>query len=111
MINPIYQGETAVLFGTGPSLTPYQISLAQSAQKDGRAKLFGSNRSFEFDLDVVAGCNWEFWHLYWDQIKDYRCHKWATLDHDKVKQFDINRSEERRVGKSVSMRDGCSSHI
>ena len=50
-------------------------------------KTFGANRTFEFDLDVIVGCNWQFWHHYWDQIKDYRCHKWATLDHDKVRHF------------------------
>jgi len=76
---------------TGPSLTLEQID------KVSHLKRFGANRAFEFDLDVIAGCNWQFWHHYWDQIKDYKCHKWATLDYDQVKQFDVNFIESRFI--------------
>ena len=70
-----------VIVCTGPSLTLEQLDKVK------HLKRFGANRTFEFDLDVIAGCNWQFWHHYWDQIKDCRCHKWATLDYEKVNHF------------------------
>lgn len=72
MINPIYKGETAVIIGTGPSLTYDQI------RKTAHLKRFGANRAFEFGLDVLHGCNWQFWDHYWPQIKDLPCDKWTT---------------------------------
>ena len=83
------ENRVGVIIGTGPSLTTEQL------EKVKHLKRFGANRAFEFDLDVIAACNWEFWHHYWDQIKDYRCHKWATLDYERVKHLDVNYIESR----------------
>lgn len=89
--NVFQEGESGVcaIVCTGPSLTIDQV------EKVKRIPTFGANRAFEFDLDVIAGCNWQFWHHYWEQIKGYRCIKWATLDHDKVKHLDLNLIESR----------------
>lgn len=64
--------DVGVIVGCGPSLTKDQLG------KVSHLKRFGANRSFEFDLDVILGCNWQFWKHYWPQIKDMRCDKWAT---------------------------------
>ena len=61
-----------VVIGTGPSLTSEQID------KVSHLKKFGANRAFEFDVDVLHGCNHQFWDYYWDQVKDLRCDKWTT---------------------------------
>lgn len=69
MIEPKYKGRTAVIIGTGPSLTLDQIELSKDLVR------FGCNRAFEFDLDVLAATNKEFWDYYWNDIKDLRCVK------------------------------------
>ena len=61
-----------VVIGTGPSLTSDQIA------KVSHLKKFGANRAFEFDVDVLHGCNWQLWEHYLPQIKDLRGHKWTT---------------------------------
>lgn len=61
-----------VVIGTGPSLTQDQID------KVSHLKRFGVNRAFEFDVDVLVGCNYQFWEHYWPEVKDLRCHKWTT---------------------------------
>ena len=72
MIEPIYYGQTAAIIGTGPSLTQEQLDKVKHLKK------FGANRAFEFDLDVLHGCNHQFWHYYWHKVKDLRCDKWTT---------------------------------
>ena len=64
--------DVGVIIGCGPSLTPEQIEMTRHLPQ------FGANRAFQFDIDVVLGCNWEFWDHYWPQIKDMRCDKWTT---------------------------------
>lgn len=59
-----------LIVGTGPSLNPEQF-------KNTKLKKFGCNRAFEFDLDVLAATNYQFWDYYWPQIKDLRCDKWT----------------------------------
>lgn len=61
-----------VVIGTGPSLTPEQVASVS------HLKRFGANRSFEFDIDVVLGCNYQFWRHYWPQIGGMRCDKWTS---------------------------------
>ena len=61
-----------VVIGTGPSLTQEQIDKVSHLRK------FGVNRAFEFGVDVLVGCNTQFWQHYWNEIKDLRCHKWTT---------------------------------
>jgi len=92
MIDPLFatgENPLGVVIGCGPSLSTEQLDKVK------HLKRFGANRSFEFDLDVVLGCNYQFWDYYWDQIKDYRCHKWTTRPELKGKYPGLNYIEER----------------
>lgn len=69
-----YDG-TAIICGTGPSITPDQIRLVNASQ----AKVFSCNRAWEiFRTDVLHACNHQFWDLWWDRIKDQPFEKWTT---------------------------------
>ena len=96
MIEPIYHGETAIIVGTGPSLTPEVIQTAAKAQKEGKVRLFGMNMAFSvLDLDLLHGCNIAFWDHYWPEVKDLRCHKWTTRPELKGKYSGLNYIQER----------------
>ncbi len=77
-----------IIIGTGPSLTLEQI------EKVSHLKKFGCNRAFEFDLDVLAATNKEFWDYYWPEIKDLRCDKWTPYK-PIAEKYGINYIEER----------------
>lgn len=77
-----------IIIGTGPSLTQEQLNQVSHLKK------FGVNNAFEFDLDVHLACNWQWWDVYWDQIKDYRCDKW-TPRIESAEKYGINYIEER----------------
>ena len=81
--------ETVIICGTGPSITPEQISKVKHLKK------FGANRAFEFDLDVLHGCNYQFWDYYWPEIKNLRCDKWTTRPN--LKYEGLNYIEERWI--------------
>lgn len=85
-----------IIIGTGPSLSVEQIDSAKKAQKAGKAKLFGANRAFEFDLDVLAATNKEFWDYYWPQLKDLRCDKWTPYK-PSADKYNINYIRERNA--------------
>lgn len=90
MIFDTFKGQdTCAIIATGPSLTKSQVDKVK------HLPTIGVNRTFEFDLDVIVGCNAQFWLHYWNQLKYYRCHKWATLEHDRVKHLDVNLIEAR----------------
>jgi len=96
MISRIYEGETAVICATGPSVTAEVISKVNQARKDGLIKSFGMNRAFSvFDLDLLHGCNTAFWDYYWGQVKDLRCDKWTTRPELEGKYSGLNYIEER----------------
>lgn len=98
MIEPIYQGETAVICATGPSITPEVIKIVSEAKKAKQVKLFGMNLAFTvFDLDLLHGCNWQFWTHYWEQVKDLSCDKWTTRPELKDKFIGLNYIEERWI--------------
>lgn len=80
--------ETAVIIGTGPSLTIKQL------EQVNHLKRFGCNRAFEFDLDVLAATNYQFWDYYWPEIKDLRCDKWTPFK-PSAEKYGINYIEER----------------
>ncbi len=74
-----YSGETAIIAGTGLSLTPESIAYCNEARKAGKARIFAANRAHElFDCDVLAAINSAFYPLWWDSIKDKHCDKWTT---------------------------------
>ena len=80
-----------VIIGTGPSLTLEQIEKVSHLRK------FGANRAFEFNVDVLHGCNYQFWDHYWPQVKDLPCEKWTTRPELKGKYPGLNYIEERWI--------------
>lgn len=77
-----------VVIGTGKSLTPNQVKTAK------QVKTFGCNRAFMFNVDVVHGCNYQFWDTYWNDIKRLRCIKWTTRP-ESAKKYGINYIPEK----------------
>jgi len=74
-----FPGETAIVAGTGPSLTPESIALCNEARQSGDVRIFAANRAHElFDTDVLHACNAAFYPLWWDLSKDKTCDKWTT---------------------------------
>lgn len=62
------KSNTVVCIGTGPSLTMRQIDVARRKG----FRLFGCNRTFLDvpDLEVLHGCNSEFWDYYHRDIRN-----------------------------------------
>ena len=70
-----FPGETAIIAGTGPSLTPEDIALANESG----ARIFAANRAHElFDADVLHAMNAAFYPLWHEQLKDKAFDKWTT---------------------------------
>jgi hypothetical protein len=80
-----------VIIGTGPGLTQEQLNKVSHLRK------FGANRAFEFGLDVLHACNYQFWDYYWSEVKDLPCHKWTTRPELKDKLDGLNYIEERWI--------------
>lgn len=74
-----FPGETAIVAGTGPSLTPESIALCNEARRSGDVRIFVANRAHElFDADVLHACNSAFYPLWWGSIAGKPCDKWTT---------------------------------
>ena len=70
-----FPGDAAIVCGTGPSITPEIID----AVNHSGLRVFGANRAYEiFNCEVVHGCNHQFWHHYWPDIKGRSFDKWTT---------------------------------
>jgi len=82
LIKPIYQNQTAIILGTGPSLTPEVVDLC----KESGLRLFGCNNTFEFGLDVHLACNPAWWDYYGTAFAG---EKW-TWDEPTAKKHGIN---------------------
>ena len=79
MIPKLYPGETAIVAGTGPSLTPESIELCNQARQAGKARIFVANRAHElFDADVMLAMNAAFYPLWQNLLKDKTFDKWTT---------------------------------
>lgn len=99
MIPRKYPGETAIVAGTGPSLTPDQIDLCNRARAAGKVRIFAANRAHEvLDADVLHACNWQFYAAYYDRLKDKPCDKWTTRPELKGKYNGVEYIEERWHG-------------
>lgn len=73
--------------------------------------MFGANRAFEHDVDVLHGCNHQFWNYYWPEIQDLRCHKWTTRTELKGIHPGLNYIEERwEPGLSTDPTYICAHH-
>jgi len=81
------EDRVGIVIGTGPSLTSEQIDQCKGF------KTFGINRAYQFDVDVMLACNFDFWDHYWNDIKKFKCHKW-TPRIESAKKYGINYIEE-----------------
>lgn len=91
-----FAGETAIVAGTGPSLTPELIGACNDLKRAGRARIFAANRAFElFDADVLHGCNYQFWDHYWPTLAALPCDKWTTRPELRGKYPGLDYIEER----------------
>jgi hypothetical protein len=72
--------KTAIILGTGPSLTPEVLSAAREGQQRGLWQVFGMNhvwRDFP-TLDGFIACNPEYYETQWERgLKELRCDKWS----------------------------------
>lgn len=84
---------TIVAVGTGPSLTMDQVQVA----REKGFRLFGCNRVFEVvpDLEVLYGCNHEFWAHYWDRLLSAHAAKKWTTNSKTAKRYNINHIAEQ----------------
>jgi hypothetical protein len=74
-----FPGATAIIAGTGPSLSPEVFELCNRARAAGAARIFAANRAHElFDADVIHACNYQFWDLWWPQVQPKAADKWTT---------------------------------
>lgn len=86
--------DTICCIGTGPSLTAEQVQTA----RDKGFRLFGCNNAFMVapDLELLYGCNYEWWSHYWDQVRELPCEKWTT-NRQAAGKFGINWIDERNA--------------
>ena len=90
---------TIVCIGTGPSLTIEQID---TARRKG-FRLFGCNNVFTLapDIELLYGCNYQWWDCYWNEVRDLPCEKW-TANKTASLAFGINWIAEKNApGLSV----------
>ncbi len=70
-----YEGDTAVLFATGPSLTDEVVDMVLNARVRSQAplRLFGCNDSYRIlpALDVHYACDSNWWHKHCEGIQGY----------------------------------------
>jgi len=91
-----FPGETAIVCGTGPSITPQTIETVNAARKYGIARVFCSNRAHEiFDCDVMHACNYQFWDHFWPELEGKPFDMWTTRPELEGKYPGLNYIEER----------------
>jgi len=91
-----FPGETAIVAGTGPSLTTDVIERCNQARQDGLVRIFAANRALDvLDADVFHACNWQYYAEYYDQLKDKPCDKWTTRPELEGKYDGVEYIEER----------------
>ena len=87
-----FEGDTAIVCGTGPSITTEIIDAVNNSD----CRVFGANRAHEiFNCDVVHGCNTAFWDHYWPVMKDLAFDKWTTRPELEGKYPGLEYIEER----------------
>jgi hypothetical protein len=74
-----YPGATGIVVGTGPSITDADIEAIRAARQADRGRVFAANRAHEFvPADVIHGCNYQFWHRWWPDLRDHPADRWTT---------------------------------
>ena len=98
VISPVYEGETAIICGTGPSITKSIIKRCNSMRAMGSVRLFGANLTYrEFNLNVLHACNYQFYDHYYpidSRISDGLFDKWTTRPELNGKYKGVNYIEE-----------------
>jgi hypothetical protein len=104
---PNYEGHTAVIIGTGPSLTDDQIQHIREYRQTPNSKIrvFGVNNAYQKDivLDVLYACNPEWWDHYHEDVKmeflldDGYTSCW-TWDNATARKYGLNWIEGRWSG-------------
>jgi hypothetical protein len=66
-IEPKFEGETAVLIATGPSISREQVDFVRIAQRENKCKIFTVNIAYQLapETDVQVSCNEDWWNYYW----------------------------------------------
>lgn len=91
-----FPGETAIVAGTGPSLTPESIAQCNRLRSDGRVRIFAANRAWElFDCDVFHACNYQFFEVWWSKLQHTTFDKWTTRPELRGKYPGVEYIEER----------------
>jgi hypothetical protein len=94
MIEKKFNGETAVILATGPSLNEDQITLVAKAHSEGKCRVITVNNSYQLapwsDIHVAYNDNW--WDYYWKNdkvLRDMKADKWTRYKHQ-ADEFGIN---------------------
>lgn len=71
--------KTAIILGTGPSITPEISRIVKEARFAQKVLLFGCNNTiFHFPLDVHHACNYQWHDFYHTYIENKVCDFWTT---------------------------------
>lgn len=94
MIEKKFNGETAVILATGPSLNEDQITLVAKAHSDGKCRVITVNNSYQLApwSDIHIACNDNWWDHYWKNdkvLRDMKADKWTRYKHQ-ADEFGIN---------------------
>ena len=106
MILPKYKGYTAIILGTGPSMTPEVVNILKkyTSTRNSPFKVFGVNNTFELDVHInqFFACNPEWWdhyakypRMYGKRAGSMECWTW---DIDTARRYDLNWIEGRWSG-------------
>ena len=85
-----YEGATAVLFATGPSLTEDVVNTVLEARKETEIILFGCNDAYSIvpALDVHYACDSPWWHIhYHDVVESVAGDMWTQEPHMSKSRF------------------------
>ena len=92
-INPIFNGQAAVLIGTGPSLNAKQIEIVKSYKEENKCKVFTINNAYEVapfsDVHFAGDASW--WEIYYkasDKLRDMGADKYTWYP-DTARKFNL----------------------
>jgi hypothetical protein len=81
---------TAVILGTGPSLTPEVIATAKRGRALGAWRLYGCNHVWKVcpELDTFLACNVQYYETQWEcGLREHRAEKWIAIDDKQPERF------------------------
>lgn len=104
-----YEGDTAVLFATGPSLTSEVVDAVMNARVRSQTplRLFGCNDAYQIvsTLDVHYACDATWWNRHYQHMKDYVATHglWTQEPHMSKSDHPNLRRIAGRSGKGLSV--------